>query len=404
MLITASSRAINAEKKEPEAEKESQQQDVNLGLEYERYLKEVVAVLEKDDDFRAKLEQANETEIKNGKIAQHLKFVNHEVRSQLDELKRIELDRLRMLYKKKERDARAGGLNKQDFRMKFDPRNLVAHMDHGNPDFFGQKDLENLIKKATSDLDMIDKKREEEFKKYEMEKELLRRKEMEVLDEQKRLEEQKKFEESQKRHKDHPKLHEPGHKAQLEEVWEDDHEDQDFNPRTFFIEHDLNDDGLLDEEEIEALFLKEVEKMYNESEADDDMNEKYEELYRMRLKVLEEMDTNKDRFISMDEFLTYVKKDEFDQDEGWKGLDEEELFSEEELLEFEKEFADVHPEDKPPIVRTTLATPKKEKEGIPLSEENKQLKDNEIHEQPSEKPILNEPPQPQDIKQEHAQP
>ena len=42
-----------------------------------------------------------------------------------------------------------------------------------------------------------------------MEKELLRRQQLEALNETARLEEEKKFEEMQKKHDDHPKLHHP---------------------------------------------------------------------------------------------------------------------------------------------------------------------------------------------------
>lgn len=345
--------------------------DMNLGLEYERYLKEVVAVLEKDEGFRSKIENANSSDIKSGKIAKHLQFVSHEVRSKLDELKRSELDRLRMLLKQKAKLYRATGDKKDLHRMKFDPRTFIGHMDHENPESFGTKDLENLIKKATVDLELIDKKREEEFKKYEMEKEHLRREQLKQLDEEKRKEEQRKFEEAQKKHKDHPKLHEPGHKAQVEEVWEEDHEEQEFNPKTFFFEHDLNGDKQLDEEEIEALFLKELEKMYNESEPEDDINEKYEEMYRMRIKVVNEIDTDKDKFISLQEWLDFTSKDEFAEDEGWKGLDEEEIFSEEELQEFEDEYAkEFPPGEKPPTLGTTPPAPVEHKESEPVENRN----------------------------------
>jgi len=36
----------------------------SFGLEYERYLREVVMALEEDDSFRKKLEEANMTDIK----------------------------------------------------------------------------------------------------------------------------------------------------------------------------------------------------------------------------------------------------------------------------------------------------------------------------------------------------
>ncbi len=38
----------------------------NFGLEYERYLKEVVNVLETDPEFKRKLEESNVTDIKVG--------------------------------------------------------------------------------------------------------------------------------------------------------------------------------------------------------------------------------------------------------------------------------------------------------------------------------------------------
>lgn len=84
----------------------------DLGLEYGRYLQEVVAALEEDKEFAKKLENVSMDHIKTGAIAQELHFVDHNVRSKLDELKRIEMDRLRKLTKKehdlKEKEAAAG--------------------------------------------------------------------------------------------------------------------------------------------------------------------------------------------------------------------------------------------------------------------------------------------------------
>ncbi|CAH2223671.1 jg26948, partial [Pararge aegeria aegeria] len=68
--------------------------------EYHRYLKEVVQALESDPEFREKLEKADEEDVRSGKIAEHLDFVNHNVRSRLDEIKRRELERLRHLATK----------------------------------------------------------------------------------------------------------------------------------------------------------------------------------------------------------------------------------------------------------------------------------------------------------------
>ena len=42
---------------------------------------------------------------------------------------------------------------------------------------------------------------------------------------------------------------------------------------------------------------------------------------RMREHVFGELDVDKDRFISMDEFLKGTQREEFEKDEGWKVLE-----------------------------------------------------------------------------------
>ncbi len=97
--------------------------------------------------------------------------------------------------------------------------------------------------------DELDKKRREEFKKREMRDELERRKALEKLTPEQREQMEREFRAEQSNLKNHPKMHEPGHKANLEEVWEEqDHLDKDqFNPKTFFYLHDTNTDGQLGE-------------------------------------------------------------------------------------------------------------------------------------------------------------
>lgn len=50
-----------------------------------------------------------------------------------------------------------------------------------------------------------------------------------------------------------------------------------------------------------------------------------------------QIDKDKDGFVSIDEFLTASKGDEFDKDEGWKSVEEERPYTDEELAEFEKQ-------------------------------------------------------------------
>lgn len=136
----------------------------------------------------------------------------------------------------------------------------------------------------------------------------------------------------EEKHKKHEKLHAPVHKQQLEEVWEEqDHMQQDFDPKTFFMLHDLDGNGLWDETEVKALFVKELDKMYSQGAPEDDMRERVEEMERMRESVFAEIDTNRDGFIDYEEFLTQTKRNEFQQDNGWQGLDEQKIYTDEEM-------------------------------------------------------------------------
>ena len=51
---------------------------------------------------------------------------------------------------------------------------------------------------------------------------------------------------------------------------------------------------------------------------EDDMVERYEEMNRMREHVMSEVDRNKDRMISLEEFLDSTKQDEFQKDDPWE--------------------------------------------------------------------------------------
>lgn len=156
--------------------------------------------------------------------------MNHHVRTKLDEIKRRELERLRGLANKE-----------YELENEIDRQHLKInqHLDHANKQTFEIEDLKKLIKKTAEDLAEADRKRQAEFKEYEMQKEFEKEMIKKELDEEQR----KKFEEEQKslkeKHKKHEKLHHPGNKAQLEDVWEkQDHMDkQDFNPHIFFMTH-----------------------------------------------------------------------------------------------------------------------------------------------------------------------
>ncbi|PSN33491.1 Nucleobindin-2 [Blattella germanica] len=260
-------------------EEETEDPNNELLIEYNRYLKEVVSALESDPEFKAKLEKAEESDIRSGRIASELEHVDHRVRSKLDEIKRTELERLRHLATK-------------EFELKngidTDHLKIPEHLDHTNPHTFEIEDLRKLILKTTADLAEADRKRREEFKEYEMQKEFEKQEKLKDLDEEHKKELLHEIEEKEKKHKEHQPLHHPGSKQQLEEVWEkQDHmESQEFNPKTFFHLHG-------------------------------------EKLYSNRENIFEE-------------FLAQTQKPEFEKDSGWEGIDETQVYTQEEYKEFER--------------------------------------------------------------------
>uniref|UniRef100_A0AAY5KZN0 EF-hand domain-containing protein n=1 Tax=Esox lucius TaxID=8010 RepID=A0AAY5KZN0_ESOLU len=307
----------------------------DTGLHYDRYLREVIDFLEKDQHFREKLHNTDMEDIKQGKLAKELDFVGHNVRTKLDELKRQEVNRLRMLIKAKQDVEGGNDINHQALLKQFE------YMNHMNPHTFEVEDLDKLIKSATSDLENYDKERHEEFKRYEMMKEHERKEHLKNLDEEHRKEEQQHYEELKKKHADHPKINHPGSQDQLKEVWKeaDGLDPNEFDPKTFFKLHDTNGDNYLDEQELEALFTKELEKMYSPNREEDDMTEMEEERLRMREHVMNEVDTNRDRLVSLEEFLVSTNKKEFVEPESWETLEQAPSYTDEDMKMFEEQLA-----------------------------------------------------------------
>jgi len=61
-----------------------------------------------------------------------------------------------------------------------------------------------------------------------------------------------------------------------------------------------------------------LDKAYDPEATEDDMVERYEEMNRMREHVMTEIDKNRDRLISLEEFLESTRQDEFKKDEAWE--------------------------------------------------------------------------------------
>ncbi|XP_017059098.1 nucleobindin-2 [Drosophila ficusphila] len=331
LISTTTALPVTQNKKDPKAEESSTPAtaDVETALEYERYLREVVEALEADPEFRKKLDKAPEADIRSGKIAQELDYVNHHVRTKLDEIKRREVERLRELANQA-----------YELSNDIDRKHLKVsqHLDHENEHTFEIEDLRKLIQKTSDDLAEADRKRRGEFKEYEMQKEFEREAQKKEMDEESRKKFEAEVKEKEQKHKDHEKLHHPGNKAQLEDVWEkQDHMDKnDFEPKTFFSIHDVDSNGYWDEAEVKALFVKELDKVYQSDLPEDDMRERAEEMERMREHYFQETDTNHDGLISIEEFMMQTTKEEFQKDPEWETIDRQPQYTHEEYLEYER--------------------------------------------------------------------
>ncbi|KFD53392.1 hypothetical protein M514_05656 [Trichuris suis] len=287
-------------------------------LDYERYLKEVVTALESDSAFAERLRNATPEEIQSGKIAEALDFVGHGVRTKLNQIKLVEIERLRRALEEA-RDR------------KNDPAHL-EHLDHAK-EAFDKRDLEKLIRKTAKDLEIMDQQRQQEYKRHEMDEELEFRHSLKNMTaEQRKAAEEARNEELRKLKE--TKLQHPGSKGQLQKVWEevDNLPKEAFDMKTFFRLHDTNNDGYLDALELEALFQNELDRVYDRKTH---FQEREEELTRMRRHVVEEMDKDGDHLISLSEFLGEEKTADFQSESDWSVMNPDEAFSENELRSYE---------------------------------------------------------------------
>lgn len=101
----------------------------------------------------------------------------------------------------------------------------------------------------------------------------------------------------------------------------------------FFLDIDSN--GFWDEDELKTLFVGELNKLYKSGMPKADLMEKAEEMERMREHVFNEVDKNRDRLISWEEFKQMSEQPNFEKDEGWKTIDQNQIYTSEELKQFE---------------------------------------------------------------------
>lgn len=79
---------------------------------------------------------------------------------------------------------------------------------------------------------------------------------------------------------------------------------------------DVDGNGVWDANEVKALFVNELDKIYGPDGPNKDLHERAEEMERMREHVFKESDLNRDGLIDFHEFIEQTKKAEFSQDQG----------------------------------------------------------------------------------------
>jgi len=94
----------------------------------------------------------------------------------------------------------------------------------------------------------------------------------------------------------------------------------------------------LDEAELEAIMLKEAEKIHDGA-PEADLVEKQEELDRMRQHVMREFDKNNDRMLSFEEFIFGINGTGAKNDQGWQSIEDNTVFSDQEFQTFSEKQA-----------------------------------------------------------------
>lgn len=88
---------------------------------------------------------------------------------------------------------------------------------------------------------------------------------------------------------------------------------------------------------MKALFVKELDKVYQGNHSEDDMRERAEEMERMREEVFKRSDMDHDNLISMDEFLRETEQSEFKEDANWNTVDNTPQFTHDDYVKYEHE-------------------------------------------------------------------
>ncbi|KAL3981972.1 EF-hand domain family protein [Acanthocheilonema viteae] len=313
-------------KEEQRQREEAQKEGIAKYVKHVKYLDTVLNILRTTPQWNEIMQTMTQEEIRSGKIAEMVDKLEPHIIEQLLKAKKLELRRLEDEMKNQS-SADGGALHNIE---------IPDHLDFNNLETFSQKDLRKLVVKTVAIMDELEQKRRQDFKQYEMKKRAEEDHKMAQMIETEREQYRKQMEEQRRRHNEHEPLKHPGSRNQLKKVWEDtDKLDKDtYDPTTLFALHDRNNDGYWSYDELNSIFLPEIEKLNDFSDL-----ERLEELYRMRDHVMKQMDTDSDHRISLAEFLADREAQEEKQDQGWQDIGDKEQYTKEELEIFEKEYA-----------------------------------------------------------------
>merc|ERR1711935_967909 len=112
---------------------------IDTGLFYDEYLKAVITILEKDEDFREKMEAGDLSHLKISEL------------TDFDDLKRTEVERIRKLLKAQSRLNQGKKVNVEAL-----VNDVAGHIDPENVENFSLKDLNRLIKSVAADMGNFD--------------------------------------------------------------------------------------------------------------------------------------------------------------------------------------------------------------------------------------------------------
>ncbi|VDK24172.1 unnamed protein product, partial [Taenia asiatica] len=275
--------------------------------EFKDYLGNLFKALENSTEFLDHVSGLHETD-----SSVNISLLSKEVRDKLNLIKHKTRNYFVDLLKLK-RDHGGGGKVRV-------PSDIAKALDIGNSTEFSGADVETILKMLRERQEAID--REEIFFLNEVEvMKVLERWDAHVNDTTAvREKAQHDFELAKKKHLKPGRFHEPGSRAQEREQWQkgDDMPEDEFDPRVFFIMHDLNSDGVWDTEEMDAMLSAQI------GQIDGDEPERQDE-YRvqMRRKMLEVMDRNGDGLIDYKEHMKHSTSPEGMNDGGWEPDDDE---------------------------------------------------------------------------------